>query len=202
MHVSRNVLGVSRTLSLVAAIIAVCIGPAVAQTYGRTTQTTPAQTQLSAADRAFVTNMLQISRAEIAMATYVELHTNDPAAAVSAAQRAAQWAAFRAHLAPIAAAAGEPAAVPLTPAQQAMVEQVQSAPKSKVMPVLVNLQKRGDELALDQMRAASSSRNPEISAFIAYARPAIAGDEHTMTAENWNGATRTGAFSFQGLSKQ
>lgn len=191
MNVSKNVLGRSRTLSLVAAIIAVCVAPAVAQTQAGTTQMLPA-------GRAFIINMLQISRGQVAMATLAQQRTNDPDAAVAAAQTAAEWCALRAHLASLAATAGAPAPVALSTAQQAQIAQLQLAPRSQVMAMSVKFERAGNQMALEQMRAEGSTGNAQISQFIAYARPEISGYDHVLAAENSSGRIRAGAFSWTG----
>lgn len=190
MHVSQNVLKVSRTVSLLVAIIAACVGPAMAQTNAGTTT-------MSYADRAFVTNMLQLSRGQVALATLVEQNSNDPAITVAAAQAAAEWSAFRSHLASIAAAAGIPYPTALTAEQQAMIAQLKSTPKSQLMLVAVNFERARDKRALEQMRTEGSTTNPQISTFISYARPELSGYDHAVATANWNGPTRAGAYTWK-----
>lgn len=190
MHVSQNVFGVLRTPALAAAIIAACIVPAVAQTNGETTQISPAE-------RAFVINMLQLSRAQIALATLVEQRTNNPDAVVSSERTVAEWCAFRAHLAELAAAAGAPSPVALSAAQQTMLAQLQRTPSSQVMLVSLKLERQGDQMILKEMGAEGSATNSQISQFIAYARPELTGYDHVMTAENWSGPTVTGSYGWK-----
>lgn len=194
MHVSQNAPGVSRTLSLVVAIIAACVVPAVAQTNGGTTQMSPPE-------RAFVVNMLQLSRAQVALATLVEQRTNNPDAAVSAEGTVAEWCAFRSHLATLAAAAGVPPPVALSATQQTMLARLQRTPSSEVIAESMKLERQADQMALEQMRAEGSTTNSQISQFIAYARPEITGYDHVIIGENWSGPIRTGSFGWGGPSR-
>jgi predicted outer membrane protein len=194
MHVSQHVLGVSRTISLVAGIVVACVVPAVAQTNGGSTQMSPAE-------RAFVVSMMQIARGQIALAKLAEQRTNNPDAAVSTREVAAEWYALRAHLASLAAEAGAPYPVALSATQQTKLAQLQEAPPSNVMAVWVKLARQGNRTALDQMRAEGSATNSQISEFIAYARPELTGYDqtgydHVMTAKNSGGTLRTGSYSW------
>ncbi len=195
MHVSRHVLGLTRKLSLVSAIIAACVVPAVAQT-------NPGTTQMSPAERAFVTNMLQISRGQIALATLAQQRMNDSSAAVSFDETASEWYAFRSHLATLAAAVGAPSPVALSAAQQAMLAQLQSAPRSRVIGLWVKLERQGDQAALAQIRAQHVAANSPVGQFIAYASPELttydqAGYDHVMTAQSVSPMVRAGAYSWK-----
>ena len=154
---------------------------------------------MSPAERAFVTNMLQISRGQIALATTAQQRINNPDATVSFDETASEWYAFRAHLASLAAAAGAPSPVALSAAQQAMLAQLQRAPKSRVMALWVKLERQGDQSALAQMRAEGSAPNSQVGQFIAYARPELTGYDqtgydHIMTAESVGTPMRAGAY--------
>ncbi len=195
MQVSRHVLGLTRKLSLVAAIIAACVVPAVAQMNTGTTQMSPAE-------RTFVTNMLQISRGQIALATLAQQRLNDSSAAVSFDETASEWYALRSHLASLAAAAGVPSPVALSAAQQAMLTQLQSAPRSRVIALWVKLERQGDQAALAQIRAQRFAPNSPAGQFIAYASPELttydqAGYDHVMTAESTSPTMRAGAYSWK-----
>jgi hypothetical protein len=140
--------------------------------------------------------MLQLSRGQVAIATFIEQRTSVPAVAVAAGQTAAEWSAARAHLASIAGAAGVPYPTGLTAEQQDTIAQLQSSPSSHLMTTAVKLERAGNQRALEQMRALGSTTNPQISAFIAYARPEITGYDHAIAAANWNGPTRTGPYAW------
>ena len=186
MNVLRSVLRVSRTLPIIAAIIAACVVPALAQTAGTT--------QMSASDRAFVTSMLQISRTQYSLT----LAATDPDATASHNLTAADWAGFRAHLATLAAAAGAPSPVALTAAQQTMLTQLQSAPSSNVTLLAMKDEEQGHLAALRLMRAQSSTTNPQIKQFLAYATPIQT--EHAIAAQARSQTVRSGAFAWSGPS--
>lgn len=192
MNVSQNVLRAARTPSLVVALFAACLAPAMAQM-----SASGAPAQMTAADRAFVTSMLQISREQVALANLAAQRTSDPNAVASADRTAADWAAFRSHLAPLAAAAGVASPVSLSAAQQAMLTRLQHATSTSAIVMSVKFERQEDQQAAAQLRAEKSSTNPQITEFVAYAQPVLSGYENRLAAETWPGPTRSGAYAWK-----
>lgn len=187
MRVLSSVLRLSRILPIVAAITAASVLPALAQTNVATTQMSPA-------DVAFVTTMLQVSRAQIEKAKLAEERTNDANAKIAAEGTIADWCAFRAHLAMIAAAARVPSPVAFSAAQEAMLARLQHAPSAQVMSELAQVERIGNQTALAQMRVTGSTSNPQIGQFIAYARPMVTADLQVTTADDV--AIRSGPYGW------
>lgn len=189
MNVSSKVLRLSRTLCVVAVLGAGCVVPAMAQTNGASAQLSPQQVT-------FVRNMLRTSRAQIAKATLAEQRATDPNEKVSAEVTIAQWYAIRAHLAELATAAKIASPVAYTADQQAMLARLQSEPSSRVMETAVRLEQQGRATALAQLREEKASTNPQISAFVRYAQPALTAYDKVNVPDQWTGTIRSGAFAW------
>lgn len=189
MNVPSKFLRSARTLCVVAVLSAGCVVPAMAQSNGASAQLSPQQV-------AFVRDMLRTSRAQIAKATLAEQRATDPNEKVSAEVTIAQWYAIRAHLAELATAAKIATPVAYTADQQATIARLQNEPSSRVMDTAVRLEAQGRATALAQLREESTSTNPQISAFVRYAQPALMAYDKVNVPGQWTGVIKSGAFAW------
>lgn len=159
----------------VVAIAGACCGPVFAQSMNRA--------QITSNDRAFVTNMLQESRAQIAVARLARNRAKSAEAASAADQTIAEWASLRSRLTAIAYEQGMPVRGTLDASQRTLLQRLGRAQPAHFDQAFLGDINRGNRTALDSMQLDHGTMDPDVQRFISYAQPIVSSHEQ-MTSDD------------------
>ena len=174
MKIPRQSFQARRALVLAAAIVGGSVTPVFAQA---SIQSVP----VTAGDRAFVTNMLQISREQLALAALAGRRTSGAEAGTAAQQATVEWSSLRARLMPIAYAQGAPIRGTLNSRQQGVLRRLGRTPTGRFSGSYLRDAQHGNEVALAQLRQEANTTDPQVQRFIAFARPIVSSNEQTTS---------------------
>ncbi len=160
---------------LAAGIVSACAAPAFAQSMQ--------QAPISPTDRAFVTNMLQESRGQLALARLAAARAMGAEASSAASQTRSEWSALRARLTSIAYAQGAPVRGTLDARQRTLLQRLGRTQPARFDRVFLGDIQTGNMTALDRMQRESSTMNPALKRFLTYAQPVVSSDEQ-MTSDD------------------
>lgn len=171
-------------LVLATTVIALSATPAFAQPALPSTPLPSMQPpQVAPSDRAFVTEMLQEARGQVALAELAQRRAGGALASSAASQTAAEWEMLRARLLPIAYGQGAPVRGTLDDAQRTVLYDLGRTPAARFDAAYVRDAERGDQAALARMEREDGTSDAAIQRFLNYAQPIVSSDEQ-MTSDD------------------
>jgi hypothetical protein len=124
-------------------------------------------------DRSFVTNLLQESRAQLALARLVRTRSPEGRALDTARQAAATWSTLQGRLTAIAIAEHAPVRGSLSPMEQQEIERLDRLAPRQFQSAYLRDVRRDDATALDRMDLAENAGDPRVRRFVSFARPLL-----------------------------
>jgi hypothetical protein len=154
--------------ALGAALLGGAALPAGAQTFW-SAPTMPA----SITDRAFATNLLQESRAQLALARLARMRAPEGRALDTARQAAATWSTLQGRLTALAIAEHAPVRGSLSPRQRGELVRLARMSSPEFQAAYLRDVRRADTTALDRMDLAERASDRRVRRFVSFARPLV-----------------------------
>ena len=130
-----------------------------------------------AGDRIFITDLLQQSRGQLALATLARQRATNPVVSSAATQSAREWTAIRGRLATLAYARAALLRGALDVQQQRELDWLGRTQANRFGVEYLRLDRNADGRALWLMSKEAGTLDPRIQRFLRFARPALTADE-------------------------
>ena len=185
MTIFHKTFPAKHALAIAAMIFAGTAVPAVAQQSMQPVQSVPTvqSPQLTRMDRSFVTDMLQETRAQLALAQLARQRSSSVSTVRAANAINSEWTSLRARLTSLAVADAAPVRGALSTTQHAELWHLGQTPKARFDRAFLLDAQRGNDLAFNRIRAEDITSNAQIRQFLDEARPLISGYQAMLTAD-------------------
>ncbi len=181
MTIFHQTFSARHALAIATMIFAGTAVPAVAQ---QSIQSGPTMQspQLTRMDRSFVTDMLQETRAQLALAQLARQRSSSVSTARAANAISSEWTSLRARLTSLAVADAAPVRGALSTTQYDELWHLGQTPKARFDRAFLRDAQRGNDLAFNRIREEDITSNAQIQRFLDEARPLISGYQAMLTA--------------------
>jgi hypothetical protein len=165
---TKSIPAILRTAALGVTLTCAAIAPALARQSAQTTETMPAA--LTAADRIFLTTMLQESRTQLALAQLAGKRATTQTEFGAAYDVATEWSELKGRLIALAVANGAPVRGTLDTAQHNELWRLGRTKSAGFDSAFLTDARRGNELALSTIGQENTTASPQIQQFLVDAR--------------------------------